>query len=96
MIVNKNKIMVQDYCNRIKGLKEFLKSKKYDWVYLPSRDKYQIELDNIIVELYTDESLEFCAEIKTDASLYCGDFIELINELIKNDFIVEEKINEKK
>lgn len=94
MIVNKNKIIVEGYCNIIKGFKEFLNSKNYDWIYLPARDKYQIELENFIVELYVDNSLEFSAEIKTDAYMYCGDFIELINQLIKNDFIVEEQINE--
>jgi hypothetical protein len=32
--------------------------------------------------------------IKSEADMYCEDFVELINKLIKNNFIVEEEINE--
>lgn len=92
MIVNKNKITIDNLnCRRIQGLEKFLEDNNYDdWVYLPSRDKYQIELANIIIELYCDDSLEFSSFIKPDANMYCDDFVELINKLIKNEFMVEE------
>lgn len=91
MVVNKEKIVENMYGLRyLRDLPDMLNDWGYNWVYLPSREKYQITLGYVFIELYTDNSLEVSVEfVESEKYQFGNDFALLICRLVKNGYIKE-------
>lgn len=91
MVVNKEKIVENMYGLRyLCDLPEMLNDWGYNWVYLPAREKYQITLGYVFIELYVDNSLEVSVEfVESEKYQYGNDFALLFCRLVKNGYIKE-------
>ena len=60
---------------RIPELEKMLIDKKYEYVYMPARNKYQIDLGDIIVDVYADDGEIYARTTEATSIMEYGDFV---------------------